>query len=336
MFLNVRSVLIVFLLVPAMGSAARAENTTLEEFFIRSDAPDISLYLRNKRPAGAPMGDSAKPVLIVHGATYPAHTAFDLALDGLSWMDYLAARGYDVYAVDIRGYGRSTRPPEMHDAAGANAPIVTTEVALRDVAAAVRFILERRGGERLSLLGWSWGTTLVAGFAAAWPEQVDKLVLYAPVWLIDPPRDVGKLGAYREVSQAAAKARWLRDVPAGVELIPPGWFEAWADATWATDPHAATSNPPMLRAPNGVLQDLRDFWMAGRPTYDPGKITAPTLLVVGEWDVDTPPARARQLFGLLNHAKYKRLIEIGQATHTVIMEKHRLQLFREVQNFLDE
>jgi hypothetical protein len=35
------------------------------------------------------------------------------------------------------------------------------------------------------------------------------------------------------------------------DLIPPGWFEQWVDATWATDPDSAKHNPPLLRAPNG-------------------------------------------------------------------------------------
>jgi alpha-beta hydrolase superfamily lysophospholipase len=28
-------------------------------------------------------------------------------------MDYIAQHGWDVYLIDVRGYGRSTRPPEM-------------------------------------------------------------------------------------------------------------------------------------------------------------------------------------------------------------------------------
>jgi hypothetical protein len=32
----------------------------------------------------------------------------------------------------------------------------------------------------------------------------------------------------------------------------------------------------------------------------------------------------------------KRFVEIGQATHLVMLEKNRRQLFREVQLFLDE
>ena len=54
-----------------------------------------------------------KILLYVHGSTYPSETAFDLKLNGLSWMDYIAQHGYDVYLVDLLGYGKSKRPPEM-------------------------------------------------------------------------------------------------------------------------------------------------------------------------------------------------------------------------------
>ena len=45
---------------------------------------------------------------------------------------------------------------------------------------------------------------------------------------------------------------------------------------------------------------------------------------------------ARELFALLVNAPLKRYIELGEGTHMVIMEKHRMQLIREVQLFLDE
>ena len=85
-----------------------------------------------------------RTVLFVHGATYPAHAAFDLQLDGQSWMDYIASRGYDVYLLDIRGYGKSTRPKEMAETAQNNPPIVRGETAVKDIGAVVDFILKRR------------------------------------------------------------------------------------------------------------------------------------------------------------------------------------------------
>ena len=89
----------------------------------------------------------------MHGATYPAHTSFDLKLDGMSWMDYIAAGGYDVYLLDLRGYGRSTRPKEMDEAPEANPPIVRGTAAVKDISAVVDFILARHGIARLNLLG---------------------------------------------------------------------------------------------------------------------------------------------------------------------------------------
>src|SRR6267142_1079332 len=72
-----------------------------------------------------------RTVLYVHGATYPASTAFDLKLDGLSWMEYIAARGYDVYLLDLRGYGKSTQPKEMAEDPAANPPIVRGDTAVK-------------------------------------------------------------------------------------------------------------------------------------------------------------------------------------------------------------
>jgi hypothetical protein len=34
----------------------------------------------------------------------------------------------------------------------------------------------------------------------------------------------------------------------------------------------------MLRAPNGVVEDSTNYWVAGKALYDPGKITVPTLI----------------------------------------------------------
>ena len=41
-------------------------------------------------------------------------------------------------------------------------------------------------------------------------------------------------------------------------------------------------------------------------------------------------------FDKLVNAPYKRAVQIGEGTHTIMLEKNRLQLFREVQLFLDD
>lgn len=330
------------LLLTLTGAAGAAPpKIVMEEFMIPSGDPGIQLYVRNKHPQGMKKFSADKVLLYVHGATYPAETAFDLRLNGLSWMDYIARHGYDVYLVDLRGYGKSTRPPEMDVPADQNAPFVRTETGVKDVGSTVEFIRKRRGVEKIDLLGWSWGTSIMGWYTAQNNDKVNRLVLYAPQWLRNSAALTdtgGKLGAYRSVSRDAARGRWLTGVPEDKKatLIPPGWFEAWADATFATDQVGAKQNPPVLRAPNGVVQDGREFWGAGKPLYDPADIRVPTFLAHAEWDQDLPSYMLHAYFAKLTNAPYKRYVEIGEGTHTVIMEKNRMQLFQAVQQFLDE
>src|SRR5262249_32079891 len=129
--------------------------------------PGIEVFVRNKGPADLRAFRPERTVLFVHGATYPAHTTFDLPIEGRSWMDHIAARGYDVYLLDLRGYGKSTRPPEMAQSPDANPLIVRAATAVRDIAAAVDFILARRNIPRLVLLGWSWGTFSTPAYTIA-------------------------------------------------------------------------------------------------------------------------------------------------------------------------
>src|SRR5262249_57556479 len=113
---------------------------------------------------------------------FAAWTGLDVPVDGFSWMDYLAARGYDVYLLDVRGYGRSTRPPEMAEKPDAHPPIVRSDVAIRDIGVVVDFILARRNIPRLNLIGWSWGTTTMATHPTQNPGKGERLGAVAPRW----------------------------------------------------------------------------------------------------------------------------------------------------------
>jgi len=324
-----------------MSSIAAAALIT-EDFMVPAHDTGIEIFVRNKRPAQMRVFDPARTVLFVHGATYPAHTTFDLPIEGRSWMDHIAARGYDVYLLDLRGYGKSTRPVEMAQSPDANPPIVRTETAVRDIAAVVDFILARRNIPRLVLLGWSWGTFSTPAYTIAHPDKVARLVLYAPIWIGQTGRlaqaEGGRIPAYRTVTREQASARWFNGVPEPekASLIPPGVFDAWVQATWATDPEGANQNPPVIRAPNGVMADVAATWWVGKPYYDPAKITVPVLLVTAAWDSDVPPSMARALLPLLVNAPEKHLIELPRGTHSVMMETHRFALFDAVQKFLDE
>src|SRR5262249_23340145 len=140
----------------AAATAIAQTRLVTEEIMVKSPDPGIEIYVRNKRPADMTTFRPERTVLYVHGATYPASTAFDLTLDGMSGMDSLATGGYDFYLLDLRGYGNPTRPKEMSEDPNANPPIVRGDTAVRDIETVVDFILARRNIPRLNLIGWSW------------------------------------------------------------------------------------------------------------------------------------------------------------------------------------
>jgi alpha-beta hydrolase superfamily lysophospholipase len=196
----------------ALAPSAPVQIVT-ETFMIPAADAGIQLHVRNKHPLGQSSYAPDKIVLMVHGATYPAETVFDIDLPGGSWMETIAKRGYDVYIVDVRGYGRSTRPAAMDQPPDRNPPFADTQDAIRDVAATVEFILKRRSGASINLIGWSWGTTIIGGYTQRNKAKVNRLVLYAPLWLLRESPPFSGSGAYRTVTKAQAYGRQVRSIP---------------------------------------------------------------------------------------------------------------------------
>ena len=313
------------------ASAVVTENLG---FDARDDG--LRLALRNKHPEDYYAPTPERTVLFLHGATFPGIATFDLPIDGMSWMDYLARRGYDVYALDIRGYGASSRPPEMAQPPEGKAPLVDATAALRDVSKTVEYILSRRGIDQLTIVGWSWGATLAGSYAASTSNRIHKLVLYAPSWISDEPAapDVlAGLGAWRSVPLLAVTERWGHNLP---EKERQDLVSGEAKKAWVAALAAASGGEALLKVPNGAVADSLRTWGAGKPAWRPERISAPTLVIQGEWDVDAPPAMGLSVFAHLTGTSSRRYVLIGEGTHLLLMEKNRRQLFQAVQGFLDE
>lgn len=322
-----------------------------EEFMVDAADPGVRLYVRNKHPADLTQVPPGHVLLYVHGATQPSEATFDLQLAGMSWMDYIASRGWDVYLMDARGYGASTRSPELAQPDATQAPIVSTDTKVQDAGAVIDFILKHRGVSKISLVGWSWGTVITATYAANHAEKVSSLVLYAPVWCQGPcefDRSLAEAtstsaakghesGSVVESSMAGARDRLQSGVPYGRrdELLPQDSFAAWSAAALTTDPVGAMKNPPVMRVPAGVSEDFRKYWEQGKSYYDPTRIVAPTLVIVAEWDNVTPPSGAKALYDSLANSAGRRLVELKEGSHIVMLEKNRISLFETVQQFLD-
>lgn len=117
-------------------------------------------------------------VLLVHGRTWSSRPDWDLQVPGLqrSVMQSLAARGFAVYAVDLRGYGATPR-----DRSG----FLTPRRAAADVAAVTQWIAARHKPlPPPALIGWSLGGAVVQ-LAAQQPDAaVSALVLFG--YVMDP------------------------------------------------------------------------------------------------------------------------------------------------------
>ena len=78
----------------------------------------VQLFVREKVRASiahAASGEvpAEKILLMVHGGYWPCVNGVDLQYRDYSWMEALASAGYDVFAMDMTGYGFSSRPLMM-------------------------------------------------------------------------------------------------------------------------------------------------------------------------------------------------------------------------------
>jgi pimeloyl-ACP methyl ester carboxylesterase len=317
------------------------KNQIVEEFMVPSNDPEVSIYLRNKRHSKTEVGNPERTLLFVHGATYPSSVTFDFVAGGYSWMDSLARAGYDCWLMDLRGYGRSERPPEMAQAPEINGPIVHTDDAIADLARMMDYILAKRRMRKLQLIGYSWGTLITGAYTAKNNKKVDRLVLYGASKLNSGASLIGAerpKTAYRLVDAVSIKNRWEHGLTSNEidDIIEPDWQREWLAQAIASDPDSNKHNPPQLRAPTGVVDDKVRRWSQGIFPYDPADIKVPTLIIVGEKDIETTPSGGLELYHELENTLHRRFTIIGKATHSALLERRRNQLFRATQSFLEE
>lgn len=304
--LRVSTLLIAWLLSSCATVGDGPTSIQGAEHFVQSvsahDGKPLKLYVWEKRRPDIDLRSfaaSGKVVILAHGATTPGRVGFDLQVDGVagpthSLMDYLAARGYDVFALDYQNYGRS----EGH----ACGRCVTTAVAANDINAVVDYVRAQRGVKQVYLLGWSWGTVTTGLFTMIHADKVRRLVLYAPpVWHVAPAK--APPTEFRPVTEKATR-----------NLFTPGEADPAAIEAFVA---AATA---YKQAPNGVLVDL----FSRMPITDPKKITTPTLVIMGEKDRLTPISQ-KELPGffadLANNDKQFSIIP--GAGHGLHLEKPR-------------
>jgi pimeloyl-ACP methyl ester carboxylesterase len=339
-------------LLAACSAAPRApEGLVGAEHRVRvvSTAPALAgqeaqLYLRELVPAlDAPRG--RRPVvLFVHGAGTPAEVSFDSRHADYSWLAHVAQAGFDVFALDMTGYGRSTRPAAMNDPCNiAKAqqarfvpglirstcdpshptPITTMGSDWHDIDAAVDFVRALRGVERVSMVGWSQGGPRIAGYAALHPGKVDRIAVLAPAYSrsgpLQAPDPLPRLEASMTVqSRADFIANWDRQVgcPAQYDAQVAG---AIFDEMLESDPAGAKWGEGVRRAPAVPTWGFNQAAVA--------RLKTPFLMVAGEHDKQVDPKRVRELYEDWGGAD-KVFVDLGCSSHNAMWEKNRRLLYQ--------
>ena len=352
-----RTIAIVFVALLASGLAAAQPSAgedsqhilTVDHYVpTRSAVPSIEgqtaqIYVRERvKPAtiqrGAPRDD--RVVLFVHGAGTPAEVAFDVPYGDYSWMAFLADAGFDVFSMDMTGYGRSTRPNVMNDVcnlsaeqqtalgrapcqAKNSAQLTTIASDWHDLDAVVDYVRSLRDVPRVSLVGWSLGGPRAGGYASRNPDKVAKLVLLAPAYSRDakqdPPQPSPASGvAFNAQSHADFTANWDRQVGCANQYEPGAAAAVWS-AMLESDPVGAAWGQGVRRAPNTTV------WGFGKAAVE--RMRTPTLMVAGAHDKQVAPERVREYFADLG-AENKVFVDLGCSSHNAMWEANHLLLFR--------
>jgi pimeloyl-ACP methyl ester carboxylesterase len=307
----------------------------LQHFRVPGAHGEPTLFAWRQRPASQPAAQ-APAVVYVCGATFASELAVGFRFDGRSWADALAAAGYEVWAFDFAGYGRSERYPEMERSPEGTAPLGRAPAATHQLERIVRFIVEQRGGGQVSLLAHSWGSMPACLFAQRHPGLISRLVLFAPI-LQRPGTgalDLSGVGAWYSLGVEAQHQRFTADVPAAREpVLCQRHFGEWATAYLASDPDSDATSPASVRTPSGPAVDIAAAW-AGQLPYDPAQIRSPVCIVRGEWDSFCTDAGAHWLWDALDAAPLKRDVKLSAGTHLLHLEWERHALYRDTIAFL--
>ncbi len=242
----------------------------------------------------------------VHGEGPALIFAHGAGGNHLSWWQQVPAlaQSYRCVTFDHRGFGLSREQP-----GGPGARAFVDDL---------RALLEHLGIERAALVGQSMGGWTVLGFAIKYPERTRALALCDTTAGIDDGDVIAEQHRLFEKAQGG-----LGDIlkqAIGTELE-------------RRDPARAFLYRQISALNVGVPADLMQVLFAAR--NNPDLVVArriPTILIVGEEDVLTPPSIMELIRRRLGPA---RLIRIPGSGHSVYFERPD-EFNRTIENFLRE
>jgi pimeloyl-ACP methyl ester carboxylesterase len=248
-----------------------------------------------------------RTIVLLHGRTWSAIPDFDLQVPGhpVSLMDALVERGFDVYALDARGYGGTAR-----DSSG----WLTPDRAAKDVITVVEWVAAHSGvAGKPALFGWSYGSVTGQLAAQRAPDDISALVLFGHfAFPPPPPEPAGPPPRAKTTAKAAAE-----------DFITPA----------ATDSAVVREYVRAAVAADPVRTDWNhmDQWNA----LDPAAVHVPTLEIMGERDPAMTGSQGVEaaFFGRLG-AVDKEFVQLPGVDHAAFLESARPRFVEALVDFL--
>lgn len=243
---------------------------------------DLRLHLRVSGRSDAPA------LILLHGFGSSLHT-------WEAWAQALSA-DYRVIRFDLPGAGLSPRDPK-----GNYTPARDTEV--------LAAVMDALGLGRASLVGNSLGGRIAWGFAARYPERVEKLVLISPDGFASPGIQYGQ---QPKVPAAVKLMRYVLPKP----LLRMNLAPAYGDPANLTEAILSRYHDLML-APGvrGAMIARMEQAVLPDPVPLLKRISAPTLLLWGERDAMIPIENAGDYLGALSDSTLVPLAGLGHVPH---------------------
>jgi pimeloyl-ACP methyl ester carboxylesterase len=297
----------------SQSSGARVAPVQKREAYVMRDGLRIYLWEKYREDQEQSFSRTGKVVLLVHGGTRSGRSIYDLQIRDYSLMDFLAQNGYDVWAIDIHGYGHSDKAAEDW---------IDSHSAAADIAASVEYVTKLRGVAKINLLGCSAGTQRTGVFVMEHPEKVAKWVFHAGFWkgTAEFREFNGKrienggqpLPRYRPTTEADFRSDFVE-----------GQFEE--DVVEESVKVGLKMDP---QRPN-IFVEYKNL-----PILDPARITVPTLIIHGEKDFAAKEEDLLPFYSqLATHDKSYVLLPGGG--HMLMLEKDHRRFQHEVLSFFD-
>ncbi|GAB4423333.1 MAG: alpha/beta hydrolase [Anaerolineae bacterium] len=254
--------------------------------------PPVTLQTIAGLRTGVCVTGQGRPVLALHGWGGSIHSFWPVA-------ERLSKIGYAVHLLDLPGFGQTEAPPEPWSVA--------------DYARFVLAYLDANDLSRVALLGHSFGGRIALVLAAQYPERVSRMVLANSAGLRTPPSLQQRLR--HSAARLLRHSLDLLGLTSTRERLQAFYNRRYASQDYL---NAGPLRETFLRV---IGEDLTAY---------AAQVQAPTVLIWGDRDTDTPLWQGRRLEQIMPDAG---LVVFPGAGHFSYLERLN-EYLRVVEHFL--